>query len=563
MASPGFAVPQLPVYDPNDPSNQNNQNQYLYGIYGQTQNPTSWGTAAPNTGADVLYDTPATDVAANSSMNDVFASNRALESTVGSQLAGEEASELPYYSQEQQQYGSAAGAVLNDISQTPGFTPQQASQINVDYSQFNTPQSGYSAITGDPNAPVSNLIQNQETGTGAMLNQYQADLGGQLGAYTSNLNNATGYANTTNQATLFGAAGNVRGAESGLSSGITASEQPGFQMVNQAVDNPNLQVSNQDVQNIVTNAGTTVGNQFQTAEDQLRQQAAAQGNTSPAALAAMNQQLTTQEAETAGNEMTQAQIQAQQYQLGALQQQAGMQATAGTTEEAAAQSGATTAGLSNVGAEQQLGQEALQTEELSGQQNIAAANTLGQANLNAVNQYGQFSTNTANTMATNQLGAEQTAESEASNRALEEAQMQYSQGTGSQQLTSQGAQTVGNAQIAGRNTYLSGVTGEQQLAQQGGQNTVSAQNQTYGTETSGLNTNTANQANYAIGKPSAGDTATNGLITSIFGEGGIADKPTVARLGERGPEMVLPLGRYQSNSRDVDDEDRKLFGRAA
>jgi hypothetical protein len=127
---------------------------------------------------------------------------------------------------------------------------------------------------------------------------------------------------------------------------------------------------------------------------------------------------------------------------------------------------------------------------------------------------------------------------------MTQANMQYSQGTGSQQLTSAGATNVGQTAITGMNNYRSGVAGQEAAAQQGGQAAVSAQNQAYGTQTSGDNTAIGQQTNYAIGKPSLGDTlggTLGNVIQGIFAEGGVATEPTIAKLGERGPEAVVPL----------------------
>ena len=130
-----------------------------------------------------------------------------------------------------------------------------------------------------------------------------------------------------------------------------------------------------------------------------------------------------------------------------------------------------------------------------------------------------------------------------------QANTQYAQGTGSQQLTAAGAANVGQTAITGMNNYRSGVaTGESQ-AQQGGQAALSSQNTAYGTQTSGDNTSIGQQSNYAIGKPSAGDAAAQtglGIVKDLFAKGGIATEPTIAKLGERGPEMVIPLAQYKS-----------------
>jgi hypothetical protein len=549
MASPYTPLPTQVSQDPNNPNATN-----PYAVYGY---PGSYGGFLPQ---DNEY--------GGEPMQNIFTSNANQISDTGSAIAAQGANELNYYGAQQQQYTGAENQALNNLAQTPGFTPSEAGQINVDYSQFNTPQSQYTAMAGDPNAPVQTLNQGV-SGEGAMLNQYQSNLGGELGQYSSDLGGNVSAFGSETGAALQGADTGVTGAVSGLQSGLSSAQQA-FQPLNTAVNNSALafdpnnteqQLTPEQQQAMVTAAGTTVGNQFQTAEDTLMQQAAAQGNTSPAAVAALRQQLVTQEAATAGDTMTQAGIAAEQagfqqassieqQREGAVQAQTGLQATAATTEEAAAQAAAGLGGQANIGAQQTLGQEALGQATNYGTQQVNAANALGQANVNAANTYGQFSTGQENTMTGQQYGAENTAEQEAASRAQSIGQMQYNEGTGSQQLTSQGAQTVGGANIAGEAAYRSGVAGQEQQAQAGGATAQQTELGAYGTQTSGINSAASGQANFSVGKPSLGDSAGKAL-TSLFAEGGVAFEPTIAKLGERGPEAVIPLGpphvpRYKS-----------------
>lgn len=555
MGAYGLPLPTQVSQSSGDPTQLDPYAVYGYNGYGGFS-PYSGGTA------------PLNPEYAGEPMQNIFTNNANQITQTGNLIGQEAGNELNYYGPLQQQYTGAENTALNQLAQTPGFTPDQAGQINVDYSQFNTTPDQYAQMAGNPNQPVQTLNQGVSN-EGAMLNQYQSNLGGELGNYSTGLEGAVGQFGTETQGALAGATGGVTGAVSGLQSGLSIAQQA-FDPLNTAVNNPALgfdpnnteqQMSNQDVQNIVTAAGTTVGNQFQTAEDTLERQAAAQGDTSPAALAALRQQLVTQEAATAGDTMTQAQIQAQQAQYqraagieqqreGAVQAQTGLQATAATTEEAAAQAAAGMGGEAAIGAQQQLGQEGIGVAENYGQQQVNAAGQIGQANINAANQYGQFSTGEENAMANQQYGAAATAEQEAAQRAQQIGQMQYGEGTGSQQLTSGGAQTVGNAQMAGRNTYLSGVAQQQAQAQQGGQAAQQTQLGAYGTQTSGINQAASSQGNFVVGRPSLGDQVGKSLA-SLFAEGGVAFEPTVAKLGERGPEAVIPIGppkmaRYKS-----------------
>lgn len=479
------------------------------------------------------------DVDPNASMEKIYAANRDTINTTGNAIGQQAGNALNYYGGVQQNYQTAQNNALNQLQQTPGFNPGEAGQINVDYSQYNTTPGQYSAIAGDPNAPVQTLnngVNTENTST----QQYGQNLGAQLGQ-----------AEQWSKGAADQFATGVGGAASGLGSGLQ-SAQSKFAPLDTAVNNPALgfdpngtekQLTDSDVNDLVTSAGTTVGNQFGTAEDTLRRQAAAQGNTSPAAEAALRQQLVTQEAATAGDTMTNARIAALQAQYGraqgiegqreaATQAQTGFQATAATTEEAAAQAAAAQAGQANIGAQEAIG---------SNSQNVA--NNAGQQNINAANTYGQFNVGQQNTQTGQQYGAQSTAEQLGAQRAQTSAQMQNQQGVTAAQDTSQGAQTVGNARIAGQGNYRTGVQGQQQLAQSGAQGAQQTQLGAYGTQTSGANTAASGQAGFEVNKPSFGDSLakdTAGSIANLFENGGMADEDMIAKVGERGPEMVVP-----------------------
>ena len=163
----------------------------------------------------------------------------------------------------------------------------------------------------------------------------------------------------------------------------------------------------------------------------------------------------------------------------------------------------------------------------------------------------------ANTLATNQQATQQNVNNTA-----------YSQGVNSAQATSQGAQTVGNAQITGQNNYRSGVQAQQNQAQQGVGMATGTQQNAYGTQTNGLNASTATAANMKTGQPSAlGDltgvlNSVTGLAKAVgssgAGSGGggalgdVITKPEVRWIAERGPELVQQLRpRYRQNQQEA------------
>ncbi len=517
--------------------------------------------------------------------------NQNLTAQQGQQLQNEGLSQLQYYGPLQQQAQQEEQAALQQLQQTPGYTDPEASQINVNYGQYNTPTSALqsqfltpdeqSSISGNPNAPVDSLNQGVYN-EGQQLAGYGANLGGQINAYGENLSGQVGnYANYTKGAldTLDTGTGTAVG---NLKSGLQGA-QAGFSKLDSAVNNPGLsfdpnnterQLTDADVQEMETAAGTTVGNSYRTAEDQLQRNAAAAGNTSPLAIAAANARLQTQEASQQGDAEVNAEIAAKQAQQsraaaieaqreGAVQTQTGLQAGAATTEQSQAQNAAALAGTQGLTAAELEGTQGITAAENVGQAGINAANTYGAAALDTANKYGTAALNTQTNMTNQSYGAQSTAEQLAAARAAQLAAnrqttqtgvntTQYNQGTGSAQLTSGGAQTVGNSRIAGQGAYRSGVAGQQAAAQQGGQAAVGQQQSAYGTQTTGLNSSTATAANMKTNQPSVIGDITG--LAKAFGakDGEVISEPSIRLVGEDGPEWIAPVqsrSRYRQGER--------------
>src|SRR5580704_723470 len=139
----GYTLPVATSQDPNDPNSPNPYALYGYNSVGGMSpyapagvdnSATNWGTAISQGGQDVGLGV---------NMNDILTANRNQISTEGNQIGQEAANQLNYYSPLQQQDTGAENTALNQLDQQPGYTPDQASQINVDYSQFNTSPDQY------------------------------------------------------------------------------------------------------------------------------------------------------------------------------------------------------------------------------------------------------------------------------------------------------------------------------------------------------------------------------------------------------------------------------------
>lgn len=563
MAAAAYPIPryraQLPYdlsqYDPNNPDQDQRQ------VGGDTFNPQD--QAAPQDSQGGIYGNPSATLPGlnldpEAPIHNLFYQNSGRIAAGQDQLNQEAIAQLQHYGPRQTQQEGLSDAALQQLRDTPGFTPDETSKIGVDYGQNRTSdadlggqfltQDEQSRISGDPNRPLEAAY----TGTaneGAQLNAYGQNLSGQVGNYA----NYTGSAVDRLRGGLDTAVGN-------LGTGLDRAQDK-FGKLDTAVNDPGLafdpnstekQLTDADVQEMKTAAGTRIGNQYRSAEDDLQRRAAAAGNTSPLAIAAANARLQTQEASQQGDAETNADIAARQAQYeraagiegqreGAVGRRVGLQAGAATTEEQAAQNAAALAGTTGVNA-----------AGLEGTQGIAAAERVGQAGIDAANTYGQTAIGEQNVMTGQQTAAQSQAERDAAARAAALATnrqntqtgvnaTRYGQGMQTQQATSRGAETVGGARIAGQGAYRSGVAQQEGMAQQGGQQAINQQLGAYGTATGGINQSTANRATYEH----SGKSLLGQVIGGVLAEGGVVTEPTVALIGEKGPEMVLPFPRYR------------------
>lgn len=505
----------------------------------------------------------------NAPMENRYTQNQNIIGAYGTELNNEALNAGGFYGNMLPGQVHKQDQALNELRDTPGYTPGEAGQINTDYSQFNTGDDQYANMRGNPNA-VKAVGDAGAAGEGAMLNQYQANLGGEVREYAKNVGGATDQYGEDLGGAVNRYGSGVGGAVSGLKSGIKDAQD--FSMLDNAVNREDLafdpngtehQMTDADVQNIKTAAGTRIGNASRNAEDTMMRQAAEAGNTSPLALAAARERLVHQSAADQGDSELNADIAARQAQFGraqaiegqregAVQTQAGMQATAGTTEEAARQAGAGLTGTADIQAQKDIGAAGLQAATDLGHTQVQSAKDVGAQGIDAANRYGQFSTQTQGDIANKQYGAAANADAAATGRAATESAQRYGQGVGSTQATAKGAQTVGDARMAGNQAYRTGVAGQENLAAQGGNEALKNQNATYNTTTQGLNQSANGQGNFINGKASFGDSFMKnlgGAITSWASapnaaKGDIITEPQTRTIGEAGPELVIPVGRY-------------------
>ena len=469
--------------------------------------------------------------------------------------------QLGHYGNRQVGQENLSDEALQQLKETPGYNPDEASKIGTDYGQYRTNEEQLQWQYGDPFG-VQRKAEEGNAAQGTLLNQYQEGLSGQVQNYGDQTNAGLGELGEGLQYGL-----------NKLDTGLNAA-QGKFGKLDAAVNDPSLgfdpngtqkQLTDENVQQIKDAAGRRVGNMYRSQEDDISRRAAADGNASPLAIAAARSRLANNSAAAMGDSEADANIKALQAQydraagiegqrLGATQTQAGMRATAATTEQAQAQRAAELAGT-----------EAVNAGSLYGTQALAARQRVGQTGIDAVNNYGKTSVQTAGEMADRAYGAANNADIQGTQRVTNINQQRYGQGMDTAQANSKGAQVTGDARITGQNNYRSGVSEQQQMAQQGGQKAVDQQLGAYGTKVGGLTTTTANRADFentgpgALGKmggqllsavASAGGQAAGGYL-SKHAEGGTVTKDELARIGESGPEMVY--GRYGAPPQLVDE----------
>jgi hypothetical protein len=341
------------------------------------------------------------------------------------------------------------------------------------------------------------------------------------------------------------------------------------------------QMSPQEAQGIKDVAAQTTSGQYAKMVQSAKMRAAAQGNTSPAALAAIEEELGRTGAAEAGDAASRAALQAnaeaasrrrdiESMRLGTEQDLANRgTSNAGNLYSARQGSARDLAGLEQQGIQSVAGNRINSAGKLA-DLDYNAADTAGRYGYSAAETGGKYGYDAENTAADQGYRAADSggqantdaAKYGANSRiAINSANQATGQGLATQADTARSARTgqVANQRITGQNTYRGYVSDQQGRQQQGSQNAGSQTINAYGTQ-GGLQNQATGQgmqgAQAKDNKPGILDKvlgAAGGVMTGVgalktaFEHGGIADKPTLAMIGERGPEKVIKLkkfGRY-------------------
>ena len=500
---------------------------------------------------------------------DLAKSNAAYAQSTGSGLLDQFGMTEEEKQQQADQLGQQAQAYYQNLITSGGYTPEQANAIIGQNGIGNVPgldslatlspteaQSNYltpdqqSAIMGNPNAAMNDLAPYfNQTDTVLATDRGNQDLavqteGNQLNAAIdpSQLSLSADYGSNINN--------QVGGTKSDLDS-IAANPN-----LNTDADYKNIeQMTPQQQQDIVNAAGTTVGNSNESALEAMGRQANAAGIGTLGQEALQSRMQRQAESDSADAE-TNARIAAsnaaatreqtvQGTELGAAQQQAGLQ-----------QQGTEYSGSQALSALQDEEQKRLAAQEDISNRQLQAATTYGNNSIqNEQFQGGQdlgVTEEQQNTGLATQTAAEAAEQARAAaiannTQATTQANntTNYNRGASANSALSQRYGTVGNTQIAQENTGGAGIAGEQGL-EQGTATTAGSQQLGAFGATTGATNQAAGVESGAQNQPGLGTKILGGVLgaVSAFKDGGVATHPTDALLGEDGPEMVVKLPSY-------------------
>lgn len=520
--------------------------------------------------------------------------NRAQYQQQGTNIDNQLQNKLGYYNGNEANYQNQADTAYADLAQTPGYTGGESSAItgnpNAAFNYYDpnglknlTSQgnANFAGSTADYRGDLTNSAAAADSGVGLAADRLQGQDVQAAGQWGTGVTNAAQAAQTNlnapanaEEGNLGGVYGYLKGANDqsvgGYGSALNGAVDPSKLGLSSSFAN-NYAMSPEEIQNVKNVAAQTTAGQYSKMSDQAKMQAAAQGNTSPAALAAIEQNLGRQGAIDAGNAASTAELSAnaqaaqraqnlEQMRLGTAQDISSRQtANAGNLYNAQAGAAQNLAGLESQGIQGVAGTRqagAAQGANLGytaantgGQAMYDAANSGGQANLTAAQYQGNMGYNAANTGGQAALTSGQYS----ANRDLATAQGNQSTGqtlaANADNTASARATGIANQRITGQNNYRGYLTGQQGTAQQGSETASGQQIQNFGTTAGAQNQATSTAVQGQLGQdqidkqPGEGERIGMGLTKTFFAEGGVATKPTLAVIGERRPEMVVPLGK--------------------
>ncbi len=537
---------------------------------------------------------------------DQMQQNRMKWAGEGDTLLDQTSQNATDYGEKENRYQGQADKAYGDLLTTPGYNPEEAGQINKDYGQYRTSTNDLNnrQLTDQERADITGNPQMQRAALdpGYLEDIDRASATGQTTA-TAGMRHDLGAAYDPNSLRVSGGYGDkVQGALDSQQSGVGGALDTEQSKLDQAVDPNKLGLSgdfkgryrmnDKDVQDLETQAGTSVGNRYQGAEDSLLRDAAAEGNTSPAAIAAARSRLLNQSAAGEGDAMTNARIAARHEQAGREKDIEGMRLGAEGDISSREMNAATAMGGQRTAAEENLAGRRLTSADtgekmrMGGEQDIANRNTEaavigGQADINTQRRIGEQAQDTARYNQGARVNVERDIDKEQANRAgtlatnrqattKDIGDTEYGQGMATGKATSEGAQTVGTARQKGEQGYRDYTTGQQTQAQQGKLASTGQQISGYGTQGQLVNQSTGQKGAQDLGQSSANQgwvKTVGGIASSFLEDGDVVTKPGIYTIGEHGPEAVVPVGDDNAGGTFVspgeDRSEANIYGMAA
>lgn len=513
---------------------------------------------------------------------DAAKNQRDLVQSKGDQLLQQQQDEIGGNEALRNDYRATLDRLYNPMAEGQGgYTPEEIEQIRAQggmpsaltdaqaNGNFLTPEE-QAGIKGDTGSYLRNFNPDQmsqdQTVSAGRQRQAAADLQSSLkGAVNNDALSQSGkfQQDSENQlgnnqgqfGTVLGAVGNnVRGAID--PSAVTVSDS--------FLQDYNM--SPEEEQRIVTGAGISAGAKDAAAVDAAERSARAAGS-SPEGVMAYRARMARAQAGDAGDAMTQARIKASEAAAARkltgeqLREQGGQYLTNVKT--------GTEMGLGQeaLTGEQQLGQQALDQRNSVEQQRLTAEQAKTAANLNAATTGGQA--NLANEANINTQGRQQEQFNTTTGTGIAEAQdtansaragavagnrqttgvnnqgTQFNQGKTLNDTASTRATGVANTRLGAQTQGLNYYQGQNTQANQNAENNQNREVSTYGTQAGAGNAATSNavgasQTPTTLDKVLGGVAGGLGAAASFLDDGGVATDPTLAVVGEHGPEWIGP-----------------------
>ncbi len=445
----------------------------------------------------------------------ILANDRKYAYTQGQNLIANYGDSMSAQDQRARSLGGVGDDLYSYMLAHPGYTPEQAKATmnqegldKLDWTDQMAKDNQYTdaetaGIQGDPNTALHNYNGNVEGLRGDARNFTQ----GQKDIYdtgATDLNTAAGKESGALDSS-------IDASKLGLSDTYTTQHQFGPE----------------DQQALIEDAGRTVGQGTAAVTDQLQRQANAAGTNAPLAMSAALDRQRQTGAVASADAMTKAKIQAAQLGLTTGQQTE-------TTRLGAEQdiSGRRMDAAKTIGAQDAANQQFLTAGRAS------SGLTTGAAGLAESNRIAEQQSSLAGA---GELLAQQRAQALAQNRTQTNQANQAAQFTRGSYQDQAESQRATQAATATRNDLTSArqdVRNEEQMGYNESNSRMAGQLQAFGA-TTGAGQSSQQNAITAAQMPSTIQKIVGGLTS--YASGGVATEPTMARLGELGPEIVIKL----------------------